>query len=699
MIDARELSYRYKATDSDALSDLSFHLDAGEKLRILGANGSGKSTLIKLIAGALEPSSGSLSCAGRGTQVRQHPREQLLHARVRDELVFTGIQQGLTKDEAETRCDEVLAMLGLRAAADTNTAQLSSSEQQLLALAAALTQDPDILILDEALSSLDEKHRVHVRQLLLALQTQGMTIVEATHNLGPDLSADKTLVLSDGRALWYGSGESWQDDAAVRTTLGLDLDLSLSFHVDMNAEQSVEQFSARELCYLEGQRLPLNFASSHAPLLLRGCSGSGKTKLARILAAVDEPLSGEVELNGEQLLRGQAALVFETPEDQLFAASCYEDIAFGIREQGLDEAEVEVRVDEACELLGIGDELIGRSPFELSGGERRRVALAALYVLDRPVYIFDEPMRGLDRAGKFALAKLMERLTLRGKALVVLTSDASDYQGSAFEELPLDEFYESCEAPQEEKQSNFAEALIKLDPRVKIATLLAFTISCFMCSSLLPLLGAAGIVLLCAFVLRVKPKELVRLLLPVLLLIVLVFVSHAFVVSTEPSFALSWSGEGALRGLALSLRIILPLEAAYLMSKTTSEMDMSDALTSFISPLGKLGVPVEDASLSLSVALRFIPLVREEIDKIVVAQELRSVDFGSGGLKDRLESWLSVLAPTSAALFRRSDILAEVLVERGYGNAELGTSLGSLSGFDIGLLVLALALCVLLAVL
>ena len=163
-----------------------------------------------------------------------------------------------------------------------------------------------------------------------------------------------------------------------------------------------------------------------------GHTGSGKSTLIQHLNALIQPTSGTVSYNGEDVwaenynrraLRSEVGLVFQYPEHQLFAASVAQDVAFGPRNLGLTEDEVNARVREALELVHLDyDQLAERSPFELSGGQQRRVAFAGVLAMRPTTLVLDEPVAGLDPASRADFLSLIEDLHVQHGLTVVMVS-------------------------------------------------------------------------------------------------------------------------------------------------------------------------------------------------------------------------------------------------------------------------------------
>ncbi len=166
-------------------------------------------------------------------------------------------------------------------------------------------------------------------------------------------------------------------------------------------------------------------------LAIAGHTGSGKSTLVQHLNGLANPTEGRVLWNGQDLsakgvgakARADIGVVFQYPEHQLFAASVYEDVAFGPRNMGLSEEEVDARVREALADVHLGfDEIGTRSPFELSGGQQRRVAFAGVLAMRPTTLVLDEPVAGLDPASRADFLGLIKRLHEQRNLTVVMVS-------------------------------------------------------------------------------------------------------------------------------------------------------------------------------------------------------------------------------------------------------------------------------------
>ena len=166
-----------------------------------------------------------------------------------------------------------------------------------------------------------------------------------------------------------------------------------------------------------------------------GRTGSGKSTLIQHLNGLLRPTQGEILFQGKDIwsskelthsIRFQVGLVFQYPEYQLFEETVYQDIAFGPRNMKLPEEEVDRRVRQAASFAGLGDHVLERSPFELSGGQKRRVAIAGVIAMEPKVLVLDEPTAGLDPAGAAAILANIEAYRQANHATIIIVSHSME---------------------------------------------------------------------------------------------------------------------------------------------------------------------------------------------------------------------------------------------------------------------------------
>lgn len=166
-----------------------------------------------------------------------------------------------------------------------------------------------------------------------------------------------------------------------------------------------------------------------------GHTGSGKSTLIQHLNGLLKPYSGKVYIDGVDIFKNKeilhknrfaVGLVFQYPEYQLFEETVYKDIAFGPTNMGLSQDEVKNAVEMACDCVGVASKLLDKSPFELSGGQKRRVAIAGVIAMDPRVLILDEPTAGLDPKGRDKILNLISNYHKANKKTVLLVSHSME---------------------------------------------------------------------------------------------------------------------------------------------------------------------------------------------------------------------------------------------------------------------------------
>lgn len=166
-----------------------------------------------------------------------------------------------------------------------------------------------------------------------------------------------------------------------------------------------------------------------------GHTGSGKSTLMQMMNGLLKPTEGTVLLNGGDIwakkadrraVRFQVGLVFQYPEYQLFEETVYKDIAFGPKNMGLDEKEIDRRVRETAEAVGLGEELLQKAPYALSGGQKRRVAIAGVMAMEPKVLILDEPCAGLDPKGRMKILTQLSDYHKRTGCTILLVSHSME---------------------------------------------------------------------------------------------------------------------------------------------------------------------------------------------------------------------------------------------------------------------------------
>ncbi len=209
--------------------------------------------------------------------------------------------------------------------------------------------------------------------------------------------------------------------------------------VDLNYSYSVG--SAYEIHALKNINLTINDGEF---IGIIGHTGSGKSTLMQHLNGLIKPSCGAIYYNDKNIydedfvmkdLRSKVGLVFQYPEHQLFEIDVFSDVCFGPANLGLDRSEIEERAKKALEAVGLSDEYHKRSPFELSGGQKRRVAIAGVLAMQPEVLILDEPTAGLDPQGRDEILGLIDKLHKENNMTVIVVSHSMEDMAKYAERL------------------------------------------------------------------------------------------------------------------------------------------------------------------------------------------------------------------------------------------------------------------------
>ncbi|HHT84987.1 MAG: energy-coupling factor transporter ATPase [Bacillota bacterium] len=212
---------------------------------------------------------------------------------------------------------------------------------------------------------------------------------------------------------------------------------------------------------------------------LIGATGSGKSTLIQHLNGLLRPTAGNVIVDGVDIwskgvslkqIRRKIGLVFQYPEQQVFEETVYDDIAFGPRNLGFSQTETEERVKKACTLVGLDRDLLSRSPFELSGGQVRRVAIAGILAIQPKVLILDEPTAGLDPKGRAEILDNIKQLHESGMTVILVSHNMDDVARLCERVMVLDRGKLVADGPAREvfSQREFLESMKLKPPEVTV---------------------------------------------------------------------------------------------------------------------------------------------------------------------------------------------------------------------------------------
>ena len=238
-----------------------------------------------------------------------------------------------------------------------------------------------------------------------------------------------------------------------------------------------------------------------------------------------------------------------------------------------------------------------------------------------------------------------------------------------------------------------------LDPRTKLIFLVVYIVALFMAKAWLSFLVLGAFLVFAISVSKIPPKSIVRGMKPLVMIFVFTAVLNIFLSAGETVIFKFWiitvTLEGVIRAVYMLLRILMLVTSTFLLTYTTSPIALTDGLESLLSPLKALHLPVHELSMMMCIALRFIPTLIEETDKIMSAQKARGADFETGSLMDRVKAMIPILIPLFISAFRRADELATAMECRCYQGGEGRTKMKLLRyhrwdfyAFGIGALLL-----------
>jgi energy-coupling factor transporter ATPase len=520
LINVSEVSYTYDMGTPealDAVKAVSFKLEPGQHLAILGRNGSGKSTLSRLLNGLLLPREGRVLVLDMDTRkeediwpirsqlgmVFQNPDNQIVATTVEEDVAFGLENLGVPGDLMVQRVQMSLEQVGLWDYRESQPADLSGGQKQKLAVAGVFAMQPSCIILDEATSMLDPRSRKELLDLLeLMRQEENISIINVTHHMDEVLHADHVLVMHEGRVVLSGKPSEVFYEADLIKSLGLDVPayvevtLSLAKYLkkDIRVEdiESPEQateyikdiltgLSEQDLKNLEAYKdrsdilshkalhakiqqvdsedetvlkvknlshvyhrgrldqihaiHDISFDLKKAEFLgIAGHTGSGKSTLIQHLNGLIPVQEGSIEVLGldatkkENIpaIRKKVGMVFQYPEQQLFAETILDDVSYGPKRLGMSEEEARQSSLDALAMVGLQDIETDRSPFELSGGQMRRVAIAGILAMKPEILILDEPAAGLDPQGRDEIFTTLKALQAKGVSIIFVSHSMDD---------------------------------------------------------------------------------------------------------------------------------------------------------------------------------------------------------------------------------------------------------------------------------
>ena len=445
----------YRVGEYVLLTEVNLKIHPGECVLLVGESGSGKTTLTRLINGLIPHfySSGQLDggvcvqgypvaetetykLAEKIGNVFQNPKSQFFYTDSSAEIAFGLENRGVPPEKIRQRIAATAKDLGIENLLGRNIFKLSGGEKQLIAFASAYAAEPEIYILDEPSSNLDNRSVAQLKGLLDYIKKQGKTVIIAEHRLNYLRSvADRVIYLKSGRIVQEFTADQFLAlSERERISMGLrtleETRITIPVCTTVKGELCIDRIISP---YTKQE---IRFGASAGDVIgITGKNGVGKTTLCKMICGLLKEGSGAVSYQGKKLTRRQrqqlCAMVMQDVNHQLFADS----------------------VEDECELAAPGvpkeriDQLLRKfdllpykevHPAVLSGGQRQRLAVCQAVLSGKKVMIFDEPTSGLDYTHMVQTGEIIQKLSCDGYIVLVITHDYEFLNMTCHSVLPLD---------------------------------------------------------------------------------------------------------------------------------------------------------------------------------------------------------------------------------------------------------------------
>lgn len=469
------ISYKYTTDGPQVLKNVSFSIEQGKVTAIVGPSGCGKSTLVQIFSQVIPKLIGNGELEGsfdvpEGTfvsVVSQNPENQLFGYGVEDAIAFGLENIGMPQAEIVERMEYVLDLLKLQYLRKRSVDNLSGGQRQSVCIASVLAMKPDILIMDEPVSSLDPNGKKMVQDILGELRDSGNTTVIVDNNLVWSAGiVDHVVGILDGEVVFDGSRDEFFQNFELQEKLGVILpqeveiyralfakvpDVKLFYNMDQaraelagrtTAKTRVEKEAAAEsfnpvisvkdlVKQFSDGFIGLKQVNAQVPegkiVAILGQNGSGKTTFVKHLNGLYKPTSGEVDYRGESILGKSVAqiskniiLVFQHPEHMLFEETVEKELTFCARMQGVDFTEE--NITEILTRYHLEKEK-ENFPLNLSMGQKHMLTILSVLLSSADVILLDEPTLGMDGFLIGDLEKMVLELKKAGKTIIMISHE------------------------------------------------------------------------------------------------------------------------------------------------------------------------------------------------------------------------------------------------------------------------------------
>ena len=434
------IDVNYRVAEYAILTGINLKIHKGECILLAGESGSGKTTLTKLINGLIPHfySNGQLDGDVRvqGESVAetsmyklaekigsafQNPKSQFFYTDSSAEIAFGLENRGVSSEKIRQRIQATANELGIENLLGRNIFKLSGGEKQIIAFASAYATEPEIYVLDEPSSNLDNASVERLKELLHYIKAQGKTVIIAEHRLNYLRSAiDRVVYLKDGRitqeftgAQFLALSERERISMGLRTLKETRITIPECTAVkgELCIERIISRYTKQEICF---------GASAGDVIGIVGRNGAGKTTLCKIICGLLKEQSGTVSCQGKKLTRRQrqrlCTMVMQDVNHQLFTDSVGDECELAAPEASKEKID---KLLQGFDLLPYKEV----HPAVLSGGQRQRLAVCQAVLSGKKVVIFDEPTSGLDYTHMMQTGEIIQKLSNEGYIVLVITHD------------------------------------------------------------------------------------------------------------------------------------------------------------------------------------------------------------------------------------------------------------------------------------
>lgn len=740
-VSLQNIRFSYDGGKTWILDGIDLEIAYGQRIAIIGKNGSGKSTLAKIIAGLSSPDSGIVTLCGIKVfetnnvdpnayqkaresigALFQSPEDQIVTTVVEDDVAFGLENLCASKEFMKHNINNALHAVNMENQRFSNPSNMSGGQQQRVAIASSIAMQSKLLVLDEPTSMLDSYAKADVDKLFETLQTRGTTIVQVTHKISECKNADRILMLENGRLR----------DVCISKLEGFRKEKSPA----VIESKSMTENAKKSNTAIEISNLNVSYANSQSTIIkdyslsvkageivaIMGKNGCGKSTLAKSICGLIKYDSGSVYINGIKIsektsksqmreIRKNIGYVMQLPEQQLFAQTVFEDVAYGPKNFGLEGCELDSRVLNTLKSLHI-EHLAQKSPFELSGGQQRLAAIAGVLACNPKILVLDEPTAGLDFESAEILRRILNDLHNKGVTIIVVTHDLNEAKTLGARIVTLDS-REKKEQAQDEKLENASEnvsenknknknknkSLLSLfNTRIILISCLILMFSAFSITNFYQLGILALSTLVLIFLARISPIKLLSSLHMFIAIFVFSGMFNLLVVHSGRRLfrigPLLITDDGIKFSILFASRFSLVILIGSIIVLTISQTRLTEACASIISPLKIIGLPSQEIALIMSLALRFLPTLSKEAESVALAQIARGGNIKDGSIKKRLRAITSLIVPGFASVIRHANTLGLALDSRCYVPGAKRTHLHTekMRLKDFALLIITLAI-------